>query len=203
MAIKVTSGFEVKSKSPIDTRLVLTKAQMLAANDKLMPEKYFALCSDDNQIYFYDKAAEPSVETGKYFPLNDADLKERVRVLEEKTDTLENLVSELNQEVLRLDAEKVSKNDFSNLLKVELPGAIKASVEDPEVKPVFEEAMGKAIPGALKNALESQSLTDSGIAVDAEGNIRVELNQEHLAIIDNKIEIALDQIVAFDANVDA
>lgn len=66
MAMKLTSGLVIKAKEPVDDRLVLTKAQMLSMKKSGMPEVYFALCSEDGQMYSYDKSNEPSDETG-YF----------------------------------------------------------------------------------------------------------------------------------------
>ena len=73
MAIQILQGFNVTSASPIDSRFVLTKAQMREMNDNLMPTKYFAICSDDNQIYFYDKFRIANGETGKFEPIIEAD----------------------------------------------------------------------------------------------------------------------------------
>lgn len=64
MAMKLTSGLIIKAKEVVDDRLVLTKAQMLSMKKSGMPEVYFALCSEDGQMYFYDKNAEPNEETG-------------------------------------------------------------------------------------------------------------------------------------------
>ena len=66
MAIKVGQQFQRTGGFPIDETLVLTKAEMLAINDSVMPNKYFALCSDDDKMYLYDKSATPSAETGKF-----------------------------------------------------------------------------------------------------------------------------------------
>ena len=48
-------GFNIGGPSLIDIRLVLTKEMMENADDSVMPPKYFALCSDNDQIYYYDK----------------------------------------------------------------------------------------------------------------------------------------------------
>ena len=66
MAINVSQSFKRTSANPIDETLTLTKAQMLAVNDNLMPNKYLTVCQDDGAIYLYDKSATPSVETGKF-----------------------------------------------------------------------------------------------------------------------------------------
>lgn len=66
MAIKVSQAFERTSAQPIDTSLALTKAEMLAVNDNLMPAYYFTICQDDGKVYLYDKSATPSTATGKF-----------------------------------------------------------------------------------------------------------------------------------------
>jgi len=72
MAIQLIQGFEINGASPIDSRLVLTKQQMANVNDNKMPAKYFALCSDDNKIYYYDKTKTANGETGKFEPIASA-----------------------------------------------------------------------------------------------------------------------------------
>lgn len=66
MAINVSQAFKRTSANPIDETLTLTKAQMLAVNDNLMPNKYLTVCQDDGQIYLYDKSTTPSAQTGKF-----------------------------------------------------------------------------------------------------------------------------------------
>jgi len=72
MAIKLLQGFNITSDSPIDSRFVLTKTQMASVDDAKMPSKYFALCTDDNQIYYYDKSKTINGETGKFTPIASA-----------------------------------------------------------------------------------------------------------------------------------
>lgn len=66
MSINVSQSFHRTSANAVDDTLTLTKAQMLAVNDNLMPSKYLTICQEDGQIYLYDKSATPSVETGKF-----------------------------------------------------------------------------------------------------------------------------------------
>lgn len=66
MAIKVSQAFQRTSANPIDESMALTKAQMLAVNDNLMPAYYFTICQDDGEVYLYDKTATPDEETGKF-----------------------------------------------------------------------------------------------------------------------------------------
>jgi len=58
--------FERTGPFPIDDKFVLSKAEMLAVDDLKMPEKYFAVNTDDGKFYLYDKSATPSAETGKF-----------------------------------------------------------------------------------------------------------------------------------------
>lgn len=66
MAITLGTAFNRTSSEPIDQSQVLSKSEMLAMNDDLMPEKYFAVCSDDGRLYTYDKSATPNGFTGKF-----------------------------------------------------------------------------------------------------------------------------------------
>lgn len=66
MAINLNTPFHRTGPVPIDDSLILSKADMLAVDDTMMPDLYFALCSDDGALYFYNKANTPSGETGKY-----------------------------------------------------------------------------------------------------------------------------------------
>ena len=55
MPILFPRGLTITTDEAIDSRLILTKAQMVTVEDDfMMPEHYFCLCSDDNQIYIYD-----------------------------------------------------------------------------------------------------------------------------------------------------
>lgn len=64
--ITMPQGFKIGSTESIDTRLVVTKAEMLAVKDSTMPQVYMAVCKDDGQMYIYNKANTLDAETGKY-----------------------------------------------------------------------------------------------------------------------------------------
>ena len=66
MAINVSQAFHRTSANPVDDTLTLTKAQMLAVNDNLMPSKYLTICQDDGFIYLYDKTNTADEQTGKF-----------------------------------------------------------------------------------------------------------------------------------------
>lgn len=66
MSINISQAFHRTSANPVDESMALTKTQMLAVNDNLMPDYYFTICQDDGEIYLYDKTATPSPTTGKF-----------------------------------------------------------------------------------------------------------------------------------------
>lgn len=73
MAIQLPQGFKIGSVEPIDTRLTLTKEEMLLVNENIMPDKYLCVCKDDGKIYIFKKDIQvPSEETGKFLPLAEA-----------------------------------------------------------------------------------------------------------------------------------
>lgn len=64
--INVSQSFHRTSANAVDDTLTLTKSEMLAVNDNLMPSKYLTVCQDDGYIYLYDKSATPNQTTGKF-----------------------------------------------------------------------------------------------------------------------------------------
>lgn len=66
MAIKIPVSIDVISANPIDTRLVLSKEEMFNTIDVKMPEVYFTICSNDGNLYIYNKQNDLDPDTGKY-----------------------------------------------------------------------------------------------------------------------------------------
>ena len=64
--ISLPQGFKVGAAEAVDSRLTLSKAEMLAIKDSLMPTVYLAVCKDDNSIYIYNKDNSVDPETGKF-----------------------------------------------------------------------------------------------------------------------------------------
>lgn len=64
--ISLPQGFKVGTAEAIDSRLTLSKAEMLDIKDASMPAIYFAICKDDNNIYVYNKTNTIDLETGKF-----------------------------------------------------------------------------------------------------------------------------------------
>ena len=64
--ISLPQGFKVGAAEAIDSRLTLSKAEMLTIKDSLMPTVYLAVCKDDKAIYIYNKNNSVDPETGKF-----------------------------------------------------------------------------------------------------------------------------------------
>ena len=64
--ISLPQGFKVGAAEAVDSRLTLSKAEMLATKDSLMPTVYLAVCKDDNAIYIYSKDNSIDPEIGKF-----------------------------------------------------------------------------------------------------------------------------------------
>lgn len=73
MAITIIDGFLLNASSPLDYRQVLTKQQMLSAEDYGMPDVYFAICKDDGKFYLYNKSNISNSDTGKFVACNMKD----------------------------------------------------------------------------------------------------------------------------------
>ena len=65
MALQINDSFQINSAVPIDVRLVLTKNEMLNVDENLMPDVYFAICTD-GKFYLYNKTNSVDPTTGKF-----------------------------------------------------------------------------------------------------------------------------------------
>lgn len=63
---EVARPFLIQKPFAVDTRMVLSKAEMREMNDAEMPNTYFALCKDEGHFYLYNKSNEVDSETGKF-----------------------------------------------------------------------------------------------------------------------------------------
>jgi hypothetical protein len=66
MAIPLMSGFQIGGSDSVDSRLVLTKAEMLAMKDSGMPDTYFCTDKETGEIYTYNKTNTVDPTTGKF-----------------------------------------------------------------------------------------------------------------------------------------
>lgn len=102
MAISLPNGFKVTSALPIDNRLMLTKAEMLAMKKPNMPDIYLCVCSEDKKIYIYDKsiaAEDLDAEIGRfrpienYFTFNTSEAKSNLDEAIKSSSTISNIVT--------------------------------------------------------------------------------------------------------------
>ena len=66
MSIKLNSNFSIGTAQPLDARNVITKEKMLTINENIWPDVYYAVCTDDGNLYVYNKTNESDPETGKF-----------------------------------------------------------------------------------------------------------------------------------------
>ena len=100
MAVNFSSGFNITSNEAVDQRIIKTKAEMRLmspADLARMPDKYFCMCADDGQIYFYDKEGGFKPETG-YFTAFDSTVADDIKNSEEVQSALtDNIVENIGE----------------------------------------------------------------------------------------------------------
>ena len=100
MAVNFSSGFNITSNEAVDQRIIKTKAEMRSmspADLARMPDKYFCMCADDGQIYFYDKESGFKPETG-YFTAFDSTVADDIKNSEEVQSALtDNIVENIGE----------------------------------------------------------------------------------------------------------
>ena len=115
MAIQMGSGFTIGSSEPIDSRLVMSKEQMLNINPLTQPEKYFCVCSDDSLIYVYDANNLDDPATGKFRVVSggSVDLSEYQKITDDTLTTDDKTIpGALNELVIKkLNSPEVAGNE--------------------------------------------------------------------------------------------
>lgn len=128
MAINFSSGFNITSNEAVDQRIIKTKEEMRSmspADLARMPDKYFCMCADDGQIYFYDKEGGFKPETG-YFTAFDSTVADDIKNSEEVQGALtDNIVENIgeNEGVQQSIASAISTNS-------DIQAQINQSVQD-------------------------------------------------------------------------
>ena len=64
--LNLPQGFKIVAVEAVDSRLILSKAEMVTIKDSMMPDTYLAVCKDNNSIYIYSKDNSIDPETGKF-----------------------------------------------------------------------------------------------------------------------------------------
>ena len=115
MAIQMGSGFTIGSSEPIDSRLVMSKEQMLNINPLTQPEKYFCVCNDDSLIYVYDANNAEDPATGRFRVVSggSADLSEYQKITDDTLTTDDKTIpGALNELVIKkLNSPEVAGNE--------------------------------------------------------------------------------------------
>ena len=115
MAIQMGSGFTIGSSEPIDSRLIMSKEQMLNINPLTQPEKYFCVCSDDSLIYVYDANNVEDPTTGKFRVISggSVDLSEYQKINDDTLTTDDKTIpGALNELVIKkLNSPEVAGNE--------------------------------------------------------------------------------------------
>ena len=128
MAVNFSSGFRITSNEAVDERIIKTKEEMrnmTPADLARMPDKYFCMCADDGQIYFYDKEGGLKPETG-YFTAFDSTVADDIKNSEEVQGALtDNIVENIgeNEGVQQSIASAISTNS-------DIQAQINQSVQD-------------------------------------------------------------------------
>ena len=74
MAIKLSDGLEILAGAAVDSRLILTKAQMRSMAKSNMPSIYLCICSEDKKLYIFDGSiakADIDQEIGRFRPIEN------------------------------------------------------------------------------------------------------------------------------------
>ena len=66
MAIEMAAGFKIYSTDAVDTRFIMSKADMLSLEELAYPSTYFCVCTDDKSLYVFDSTNTYDASTGKF-----------------------------------------------------------------------------------------------------------------------------------------
>ena len=66
MAIEMAAGFKIYSTDAVDSRFIMSKAEMLSLEELAYPSTYFCVCTDDKSLYVFDSANTYDASTGKF-----------------------------------------------------------------------------------------------------------------------------------------
>ena len=172
MAVNFSSGFNITSNEAVDQRIIKTKAEMRSmspADLARMPDKYFCMCADDGQIYFYDKEGGFKPETG-YFTAFDSTVADDIKNSEEVQSALtDNIVENIgkNEGVQQSIASAIStSSDIKAQINQSVQGALDSGTV--EVKAATNAEKGVVVGDATgKNKVSVKS--DSTMEINSVG----------------------------------
>ena len=117
MAINVGMGFKVGNMEPIDSRFVMSKAEMLAVTPATQPDIYFCVCSDDSLMYVYDSSNSEDVSTGKFRCVSTGavDMGEYQKIIDDTLTTMDKTVPGAINELLTLINDRLTKPEIDGV----------------------------------------------------------------------------------------
>ena len=174
MAVNFSSGFNITSNEAVDQRIIKTKAEMRSmspADLARMPDKYFCMCADDGQIYFYDKEGDLKPETG-YFTAFDSTVADDIKNSEEVQSALTgNIVKNIGESEV---AKKIGVGvpTLVDMIKeLTKPGR---DIREEMPKPVLRSDLlsledlkeGMVLSGVVRNVIDFGAFVDIGVHQD-------------------------------------
>lgn len=113
MGIPLNLDFEMGVAKPIDSRFVMTKAQMLSVDDNVMPQVYGCWCTDDGKYYIYNKNNTTSLTTGKFVEQPDELSLRSIQSAIDAHNSYVESISELQRQVANIqDSLKANKEKY-------------------------------------------------------------------------------------------
>lgn len=206
--IRKLTGFEIGSKMPVDRRFILTK-DMMREEPMLMPDVYFAMCSDDGCFYLYNKDNEVLEDTGKFRLFSDTGVKsveEQLKVLESllPKDSEGNVLPLVSEQQLleSLATVETKVETFTKEIETELETVNNkiaelvqyVTFEGPQMIEELHERIddvSEALTGKLES-LDAKVDTEIKRALDSEAVIIEQLKD--LALADKRINERIDNL---------
>ena len=186
MAVNFPYGFSVTSKEPVDTRFLMTPADMLAAGTR-MPDYYLAICSsgvDAGKIFVYNSGNALDATYGRFRKISYGDLRDvpaQLVTINDWNSALDNNVpvstlvkTSLDTKVDKVPGKGLSSNDFTAEEKSKLD-ALPADAEANVITSVQKNGVALAINNKTVNVEVPTALSgftnDSGFITDTVNNL--------------------------------
>lgn len=143
MAIEMAAGFNINSTDAVDTRLIMTKAEMCSIEELNYPSTYFCICSEDKSLYIFDTMNTVDPSTGKFRVLSGGGS----YVLPAATDTtlggvmVDNVTITVDENGLITGIDAYTKTEVDDLLNTKVDKVEGSSlVPDTEISKIHEHA---------------------------------------------------------------
>lgn len=163
MGIPLNLDFTMGVAKPIDSRFVMTKAEMLAANDAVMPPVYGCWCSDDGRPYIYNKSNTPSATLGKFVPADEKAVEAYSMALNH--DSFLTGMFRLQDRISQLEKAE-AKSEFVNSIDI-AEGSIKTNILPDHPASKFCRKLAMTYSGTLSGtSAEPLKINNKAVAFD-------------------------------------